>query len=386
MPKTAQELGITAPSKGFEELGWYDGYQYSGGTFADQRGVIHPNSPQVGAGQKVSEDVNRASAAAQGKSYPEFKAYLEGSNTSRTKGTSTSGGGGQSSFSNTGSGVSSGGGQSSYNVQQEYDKLYKDLGIDTLKADVDAKQAEITARRQRLADAQGLINENPFYAEATRTGKLRRLEEQAQADITNIEREQALLQAKVDEANQQLATKTNLSAKQYEIDRQAKQDSVSELNALLQSGADLGGLNIDEFAARTGMSSQTIQALVAATQAQEIKPSVIQSTDDAGNVTVTVIDQNTGAIVGQQSLGRVGKATSSGSGKASEAEVGRYYTDSLRSDVASGLGVRQVFQLYSGYLDPNQIIQIYNANSPHGIAKETPEELAAFGVTNYYGQ
>lgn len=389
MPKTAQELGIKAPKEGFQDLGWYDGYQYKGGTFADQRGVIHPDSPQVGAGQKVSEEVNKASAAAQGKSYPEFKTYLEGANKTAAAqnsaaSRSTSGGGGQSSLSG-GTGVS-GSGASNFNVTETYDKLYQDLGIDALKSDVEAKQAEITARRERLAEAQATINENPWYAEATRTGKLRRLEEQAQADIENIAREQALLQAKVDEANQQLATKTNLSTQQYQIDRQSRADAVSELNTLLQSGADMGGLNIGEFAARTGMSSETISALVAASQAQEIKPSVIQSTDDAGNVTVTVIDQNTGAIVGQQSLGKIGKADSTGGGKASEAEVSRYYMDNLRADVAGKLGVRQVFQLYSGYLDPNQIIQIYNANSPHGPAKESPEELAALGVTSYYGQ
>lgn len=386
MPKTADQLGIKAPKEGFQDLGWYDGYQYKGGTFADARGVIHPDSPQQGAGQKVSEEVNQASAAAQGKSYPEFKAYLEGPASSKAgaKTTSTSGGG-SSLGSGSGVGASAGAG-SSFNVTETYDKLYKDLGIDALKSDVAAKQAEITARRERLAEAQATINENPWYAEATRTGKLRRLEEQAQADIENIAREQALLQAKVDEANQQLATKTNLSTQQYQIDRQAAADSVAELNTLLQSGADMSNINVADFAARTGMSSETISALVAASQAQEIKPSVIQSTDDSGNVTVTVIDQNTGAIVGQTSLGRIGKADSTGSGKASESEIQRYYMDSLRADVSSGVGVRGVFQLYSGYLDPNQIIQIYNANSPHGPAKESPEELAALGVTSYYGQ
>lgn len=386
MPKTADQLGIKAPKEGFQDLGWYDGYQYKGGTFADARGVIHPDSPQQGAGQKVSEEVNQASAAAQGKSYPEFKAYLEGPASSKAgvKTTSTSGGG---SSLGSGSGVGvSGGAASSFNVTETYDKLYQDLGIDALKSDVAAKQAEITARRERLAEAQATINENPWYAEATRTGKLRRLEEQAQADIENIAREQALLQAKVDEANQQLATKTNLSTQQYQIDRQSAADSVAELNTLLQSGADMSNINVGDFAARTGMSTETISALVAASQAQEIKPSVIQSTDDSGNVTVTVIDQNTGAIVGQTSLGRIGKADSTGSGKATEGEMSRYYMDSLRSDVGSGAGVRQVFQLYSGYLDPNQIIQIYNANSPHGPAKESAEELAALGVTSYYGQ
>lgn len=370
-----------------EQGQWLDGYHYFNGSFASERGVIHPQAGVPGAGEKVSEEVNKASAAAQGKSYPEFKAYLEGPASSKAGAkTTTTSGGGSSLGSGSGTGASAGAGASSFNVQEQYDKLYGELGIDALKSDVEAKQAEITARRERLAEAQATINENPWYAEATRTGKLRRLEEQAQADIENIAREQALLQAKVDEANQQLATKTNLSTQQYQIDRQSRADAVAELNTLITSKADLSNINVGDFAARTGMSADTISALVAATQAEEINPDVIQSTDDSGNVTVTVIDKNTGAIVGQQSLGRIGKADNSGGGKASEAEVSRYYMDNLRADVASGSGVRQVFQLYSGYLDPNQIIQIYNANSPHGPAKESPEELAALGVTSYYGQ
>lgn len=389
MPKTAAELGIK--EKNLQDNGWYDGYNYdaASGTFGDVRGQAWSQNNPAARGSMISDEVNRQSAAAQGKTEQEFKTYLQGSNptpaaqnaAAAAKRTTTGGGGGSS----LSGGVSAGAGSSSFNVTETYDKLRNELGIDQLKLDVDAKAAEITARRERLAEAQATINENPWYAEATRTGKLRRLEEQAQADITNIEREQALLQAKVDEANRQLETKTNLGVQQYNIDRQSRADAVAELNTLISSKADLSNINVGDFAARTGMSAETISALVAATQAEEIDPDVIQSTDDSGNVTVTVIDKNTGAIVGQQKLGRIGKADSTGSGKASEAEVSRYYMDNLRADVAAGSGVRQVFQLYSGYLDPNQIIQIYNANSPHGAAKESAEELAALGVTSYAG-
>jgi hypothetical protein len=390
MAKTAAELGIKATK--LDDNGWYDGYNYDAATntFGDVRGQAWSQNNPAARGSMISDEVNAQSAAAQGKTTQEFNTYLKGSNnTPAAKAAAaakqtTSGGGGGSSL-GSGTGVSGGAASSSFNVTETYDKLYQDLGIDALKSDVAAKQAEITARRERLAEAQGTINENPWYAEATRTGKLRRLEEQAQADIENIAREQALLQAQVDEANQQLATKTNLSTQQYQIDRQSAADSVAELNTLLQSGADMSNINVGDFAARTGMSTETISALVAASQAQEIKPSVIQSTDDSGMVTVTVIDQNTGAIVGQTSLGRIGNAQNSGGSKASESEISRYYMDNLRGDVASGSGVRQIFQLYSGYLDPNQIIQIYNASSPNGPAKESAEELAALGVTSYYG-
>lgn len=390
MAKTAQELGIK--EKSLKDNGWYDGYNYdaASGTFGDVRGQAWSVNNPAARGSMISDEVNKQSAAAQGKTTQEFDTYLKGSNnTAVAKAaaakTTAGAGAGSTMGAGTSAGASAGAGASNYNVTETYDKLYKDLGIDQLKSDVDAKQAEITARRARLAEAQGMINENPWYAEATRTGKLKRLEEQAQADIENVTREQALLQAKVDEANQQLATKTNLSTQQYQIDRQSAADAVAELNTLISSDADMSNINVNDFAARTGMSSETISALVAASQAKEIKPSVIQSTDDSGNVTVTVIDQNTGAIVGQTSLGRIGNAQNSGGSKASEGEISRYYIDTLRGYVDTGAGVRDVFYNFQGKIDPNQIIQIYNAASPNGPAKESAEELAALGVTSYYG-
>jgi len=382
--RVKSDKGIETPQEG----AWYDGQQYWGGTLS-QKNQINSLSNQKGAGEQVGAEVRAQSAAQQGVSAQQFDEYLFGkkkqtqASSSGGGGSTTKGGGGGSSLSG---GVSAGATGADYNVTKEYDKLYKDLGIDALKSEVQAKQAEITARRERLAEASGVINENPFYAEATRTGKLRRLEEQAQADIENLAREQALSQANIDEANQQLATKTNLSTQQYQIDRQATADSVAELNTLLQSGADMSNINIGDFAARTGMSVDTISALVAASQAAEIKPTVIQSTDDSGNVTVTVVDQNTGAIVGQTSLGRIGNAQNNSPSKATEDEINRYYTETLRDYVGTGVGVRDVFANFQGLIDPNKIIQIYNAASPNGPAKESVAELSQLGVTSYTGQ
>ena len=72
-----QSLGITAPSGGFQQGGWYSGRQYWGGTLSDP-GSIHPSSNQVGAGQVVSAEVNALSAAAQGVSSQQFNQYLQG--------------------------------------------------------------------------------------------------------------------------------------------------------------------------------------------------------------------------------------------------------------------------------------------------------------------
>lgn len=387
MAKTAADLGIKAPTGGFQDNAWYEGYNYdaASGTFGDNRGQIWSKANPAAQGSMVSKEVNAQSAAEQGKTVPEFEAYLAGKSgaaKAAIPGTGSSAGAG-SNAGGTGSSVA-GGAKSAFNIQQQYDQMYKDLGVDTLKSAVDAKQSEIDARRQRLAEAEAVINENPWYAEATRTGKLRKLEEQAQNDINNLTNEKTTLQSKVDSAMSELSTKTGLAKDQYTIDRQATQDAIGELNSLLSSGADMSGINVADYAAKTGMSTETISALISAAEANEIKPTMIQSTDDNGNVTVSIIDANTGNLIGQKSLGSIGNKQG-GSGSASTAEITKYYTDALRSDVATGAGVRQIFQAYSGTLDPNTIIQIYNAISPNGPAKESSEELAQLGVKNYVG-
>jgi hypothetical protein len=62
----AEQVGIKAPKTGFQEGGWYGGRQYIGGTLSEV-GVIHPGSSQIGAGQAVSQEVNRQTSIAAGK-------------------------------------------------------------------------------------------------------------------------------------------------------------------------------------------------------------------------------------------------------------------------------------------------------------------------------
>ncbi len=59
------QVGVKAPAGGFQQGGWYSGRQYWNGTLSDA-GVIHSESNQQGAGQKVSSEVNRQSDVAQG--------------------------------------------------------------------------------------------------------------------------------------------------------------------------------------------------------------------------------------------------------------------------------------------------------------------------------
>lgn len=57
--------GITSPEGGFKTGGWYGGRQYWNGTLS-AKGVINSQSNQQGAGQAVSDEVNRATSVAAG--------------------------------------------------------------------------------------------------------------------------------------------------------------------------------------------------------------------------------------------------------------------------------------------------------------------------------
>jgi len=85
MASTASQLGIKAPSGGFENQGWYPSktggsYQYdkASGTFGES-GKIHANSPQQGAGQLVSREVVNQSDPLRGQAIGTNWNYLHGS-------------------------------------------------------------------------------------------------------------------------------------------------------------------------------------------------------------------------------------------------------------------------------------------------------------------
>ena len=56
MPQTPQQLGIAAPSGGFDSGGFYKGREFVDGTFGDP-GKFHVNSPTGRGGQSISSDV-----------------------------------------------------------------------------------------------------------------------------------------------------------------------------------------------------------------------------------------------------------------------------------------------------------------------------------------
>lgn len=253
---TPEQLGIKAPSGGFQVGGWYSSRQFWDGTLSDP-GAIHPSSNQQGAGQPVSNEViaqtNPANVAyiqaqrqASGIATPPVQQTTPAAPTQGVQGVQ-----------------SATPAIPTINLQSVYGNLYATSGLSNLEKQYNDDTA-------KYVEAKAKINDNPFLSEATRVGRIAKIESLYQDRTANT---LSQIESKKNEINNQLS----IAQKQYEYETTASQ-------------------NAQEMALKQQVANK------ANTQ-------TIQSTDDSGNVTVTVINSDTGEVISQKSLGQVEKAT-----------------------------------------------------------------------------
>lgn len=189
-------------------------------------------------------------------------------------------------------------------LAKEYNTLYDSLGLKGYKEAVEAKQQEILALRDQTDQAAALINENPWSSAANRTGRLAKLEEAYDRKANVLAAQAALEQQKYADAYNELNTQMNLKTQQYNIDTNNFDWSINQLNSLLSLGAldNASSESLGNIAAQTGMSGDMISSMVKASKNSRMNPTLLQNTDDWGNVTLTLIDANTGNIINQQTL------------------------------------------------------------------------------------
>lgn len=362
-----QQLGIVAPKEGFKDLGWYSGRQYVGGTLSEP-GQIHPSSPQQGAGQTVSAEVNAQSAKAQGVSTQQFSNYLQQQQqqaaniqgqaqaiagnrpvTPATPGTS---------------GDTAGAGYvapTTPNLLQSYENLYAGAGINEL-------QAQLSEQEKQFIDAKMKINDNPFLSEVTRVGRLAKLETLYNERTANARKD-------IETKKADIEMKLNLETKQFDINSQAAQQALNQFNTLLQMGAldNASGEDIANITRSTGLSSQAIFSAVDAKKAKDVDTQVIQF-DDGTNEGFVVINSQTGEIINKQTTNPSKPRAGGGTSKSD-------YIAMLKEDAQEGLTLSQIFAIYSGYLDPDTIYHLYNSSSSYGPDKGSVTNLAKYGVT-----
>lgn len=192
-------------------------------------------------------------------------------------------------------------------LKKTYNDLYSQLGLADLKAKVEAKQQEILALRQQTDEAAALINENPWASSVNRTGRLAKLEEDYNKKAAVITAQASLEQQKYQDAMGELNTQMSLTTQQYGYDVNNFDANLNQLNMLLDMGAldNASVENLNNIGAQTGMSADMISSMIRAQKNARVKPTLIEKTDDYGNVTVTLVDANTGNVINQQSLGAI---------------------------------------------------------------------------------
>jgi hypothetical protein len=132
--------------------------------------------------------------------------------------------------------------------------IYRSL---TQGSGVSEKEADLSKKTQELAEAKAKINDNPFLSEATRVGRVAKLDSLFNDQVAGIQNEIAMKKADIE-------TQLNLQTKQFDIQSQQAQQAISQFNSLLASGAldNASGSDIASITASTGISSDMIASAV----------------------------------------------------------------------------------------------------------------------------
>jgi hypothetical protein len=356
-----------------QQGGWYDGQQFWGGTLS-QPGQINAQSNQQGAGQAVSNEVIAQTNPAN-VSYVQQQQKAAGVTPTAGMGTPGATPSGASGYSMPT--------QPTIDLQATYDKAYNTPEITSAQAEVNAADQKILAAQKARDEATAINNDNPFYSEATRVGKINQINEKYNADLTTMQNEKNLAAGKLAQLKSDAEIKINLAMKQYDINNQQYQDQLKQFNALLSAGALVNAApeDIAAYATAVGMPYAMIAGVVAQQKKEEIKPQMITSTDDNGNVTATIIDTATGDVIKQTSLGTIAGGSSGTGG------IGNKNVNSLKKDVANWMTLEQLAQKYVGIIDQNTVVSVYNTfhsqkGDTWGTAKQNQQQLnELFGGT-----
>lgn len=131
-----------------------------------------------------------------------------------------------------------------------YKSLYQGSGVS-------GKEQELATKAQQLAEAKAKINDNPFLSEATRVGRIAKLDSLYNDSVAGLQNEIAMKKADIE-------TQLNLQTKQFDIQSQQAQQAISQFNSLLSSGSldNASGTDIANITASTGISSDMIKSAI----------------------------------------------------------------------------------------------------------------------------
>lgn len=194
-----------------------------------------------------------------------------------------------------------------------YDQLFN-------TPEIQAKQAEVSDVEKRRDEAITSNQNNPWYSQATRGGKIAAVKSDAERNLMRINNELTRMQTDAQ-------IKYGIQMDQYNINRQAHQDALALFNGLVSSGA-LQGANestIADLAVKTGISSDMINSIVANNQKV-----TLQGYEDNSGQYILALDPQ-GNVVNRAFLG-AGKSPN---------PTGTFDSTTFANEIAKKLGLNQ---------------------------------------------
>lgn len=182
--------------------------------------------------------------------------------------------------------------QGSIDLNGIYDSLFN-------TPEIQAKQAEVADVEKRRDEAITSNQNNPWYSQATRGGKIAAVKSDAERNLMRINNELTRLQTDAQ-------IKYGIQMDQYNINRQAYQDALSLFNGLVNSGAlqNANESDIANLSVRTGIPTSMINSIIANNQTLTLRA----YGDDSGQYVLALDPQ--GNVVNRSFLG-AGKSNTS---------------------------------------------------------------------------
>jgi len=256
--------------------------------------------------------------------------------------------------------------QPTINLPEIYDTLQADSGITEL-------EAKLSAQTQSFNDAQSKINDNPFLSEASRVGRVQKLQLDFNANTQGIRDDIATQKADIE-------TKLNIQMKQFDINSDQASQALDQFQVLLGSGAlnNASGEDIANITRATGLSSSMIQSAIQASQKEDVQTSVI-NWDDGENQGFSIINTQTGEIIKSDTIAQ--SEPSSPGGGTSTGNIESQFADeakTIKGQSVDGTWIGEFPLLvakYAPFMSLQEIYKLY-AQSYLGQKYGTPDESA----------
>lgn len=234
----------------------------------------------------------------------------------------------------TGMGLGTGTGAGSLDLNSLYDKYFK-------TSEITGKQAEATNVEKMRDDAIGSVQNNPWYSQSTRGGKIAAVKSDAERNLTRINSELTRLQTDAE-------IKYNIQLKQYDINRQEYQDALTLFSTLVNAGAlaTANGSDIANLSVRTGIPASMINSIVTSAKNKNL---TFQTLDDGTGQYIVVLDEQ-GNVQAKNYLG-----ASKGTGDFDSGKFAQTLLDAANQN--GGESYKEVLQAPQFSANPGAVVQ-----------------------------